>query len=193
MLVLVEGESDAGAVRALASLVGVDLAAAAIEVRPASGVTNFARELEKFVTSNPGESFCGMYDAADERHVRRALRKAGVPIGAEEWPAAYNFFPCNSDLEDELIRALGASVVENVLASEGELASLRRFQAMPEHRGSQVSAQLHRFLGTRATRKIRAGRLLTERLDPAGLPQPLQLLAGKLREAAARAVCAGDA
>jgi hypothetical protein len=71
-----------------------------------------------------------------------------------------------------------------VLDAQGELTSFRRFQAMPQHRHSTVHRQLHRFLGTRATRKIRCARLLVEGLDPARLPGPLAGLAAKLLHAA---------
>jgi hypothetical protein len=108
MLVLVEGESDAGAVCALAVLLGLDLDSTGIEVRSTSGITNFPRELREFVRLSPEIGFCGMYDSADERHVRRALREAGVPIQSDKTPETYAFYPCESDLEDELIRALGS-------------------------------------------------------------------------------------
>jgi hypothetical protein len=187
MLVLVEGDSDAGAVHALAALLGLKLDAIGVEVRSAAGVTNFPRLLSEFARVHPGVAVCGLYDAADERHVRRALVQAGQPIRGEETPESYGFFACVVDLEDELIRALGTPIVEDVLQAQGELASFRRFQVMPQHRGSAPHAQLRRFLGTRATRKIRCARLLAERLDPARLPPPLQRLAVRLREAASAA------
>jgi len=193
MLVLVEGESDAGVVHALAGLLRLNLSDIGVEVRSAAGITNFPRILSEFVETNSGEAFCGMYDAADERHVRRALARVGLRIGSEESIEPHGFFACEADLEDELIRALGTSVVEATVESQGELASLRRFQAMPEHRGSSAHAQLHRFLGTRATRKIRSARLLGERLDPLNLPGPLKNLAGRLQVAAMAAHRASDA
>jgi hypothetical protein len=187
MLVLVEGESDAGAVHALAGLLRLNLSDIGVTVRSAAGITNFPRILSEFVTTSPGGAFCGMYDVADERHVRHALARVGRLIGSEESIEPHGFFACEVDLEDELIRALGTSVVQAAVESQGELASLRRFQAMPEHRASGAHAQLHRFLGTRATRKTRSARLLAERLDPLGLPRPLEKLAARLQEAAAGA------
>ena len=187
MLVLVEGESDAGAVHALASLLRLNLSDIGVHVRSAAGITNFPRLLSEFVNTNSGEAFCGMYDAADERHVRRALARVGLRIGSDESIEPHGFFACEADLEDELIRALGPAVVEATVQSQGELASLRRFQAMPEHRASGVHAQLHRFLGTRATRKIRSARLLAERLNPLNLPRPLESLAARLQQVAAGA------
>lgn len=187
MLVLVEGDSDAGAVFALAELIDCDLSLAGIEVRAAAGVTNFPKVLTEFVQTHPGAAVCGMYDAADERHVRRALVKAGIPIKTDEPLKSFDFFACETDLEDELIRALGVDAVVEVLKTQGELESFTRFRAMPQHRASPTHAQLHRFLGTRATRKIRSAPLLTRRLAQARLPAPLAQLAKTLQDAASRA------
>ncbi|GAB2601559.1 hypothetical protein GCM10027034_38480 [Ramlibacter solisilvae] len=183
LLVLVEGESDAGAVRALGGLLACDLDAHRIRICPAGGVTNFSQLLREFVRAHPGAEFCGMYDVADERHVRRALAHAGLPAAAHDSLESFGFFACVADLEDELIRALGAGAVERVLEAQGELVSFRRFQAMPQHRGTPVHQQLHRFLGTRATRKIRCARLLVEALGLDRLPRPLTQVAARLLEA----------
>jgi hypothetical protein len=185
-LVLVEGESDAAAVRALATLVDCDLGLHGIHVRSADGVTNFSRLLSEFVRTHPAATFCGMYDVADERHVRGALVCVAAPIAADESLEPFGFFACVTDLEDELIRALGVEVVERVVEAEGELASLRRFQAMPQHRHKSAHQQLHRFLGTRATRKIRSAQRLVEALKATQLPRPLRQLAAKLREASSK-------
>lgn len=192
-LVLVEGDSDAGAVRALADLVGCDLDLHHIQIWSADGVTNFSKVLAEFVRTHPGAHFCGMYDVADERHVRRALADAAIPIAAHESLEAFGFFACVADLEDELIRALGAEAVERVLEAQAELVSFRRFQAMPQHRRAPVHQQLRRFLGTRATRKIRSAQRLVETLDLARLPRPLVQLAARLLEAASQVQHRGDA
>ena len=134
-----------------------------------------------------------MYDVADERHVRRALADAAIPIAAHESLEAFGFFACVADLEDELIRALGTEAVERVLEAQAELISFRRFQAMPQHRRAPVHQQLRRFLGTRATRKIRSAQRLVEALDLARLPRPLVQLAARLLEAASQVPHRGDA
>jgi hypothetical protein len=181
--VLVEGESDAAAVRALAQLVGCDLGRHGIQICPASGVTNFSRVLADLVRAHPNANVCGLYDVADERHVRRALASADIPIAGHETLESFGFFACVADLEDELIRALGSEAVEGVLDAQAELDSFRRFQAMPQHRGTPVDRQLRRFLGTRATRKIRSAKRLVEALDIARLPHPLVQLAARLQAA----------
>jgi hypothetical protein len=192
-LVLVEGESDAAAVRAVAELMGCELGSHHIQICPAGGVTNFPRALEAFLRQHPGAGICGLYDSAEERHVRRALTQAAIPIATHQSLAVFGFYACVADLEDELIRALGSEAVEQVLASQDELHSFRRFQAMPQHRSTSVQQQLRRFLGTRATRKIRSAQSLVQALDCSRLPQPLADLADRLREAASASLRRLDA
>jgi len=127
-LVLVEGDSDAAAVRALADRIGCDLGSHRIQIWSAAGVTNFSRVLADFVRTHPSADFCGMYDVADERHVRRALARAAIPIAAHESLESFSFFACVADLEDELIRALGTKAVEHVLEAQAELNTFQRFQ-----------------------------------------------------------------
>ena len=183
-LVLVEGESDANAVRALAARIGCDPESRRIDILAAGGVTNFARVLLAYLGTHPAARVCGMYDSADEWHVRRALARAEIPVSGSGSIEECGFFACVVDLEDELIRALGARSVERVIEEQGELDSFRRFQAMPQHRDSPPHRQLHRFLGTRATRKIRSAPCLVQALDLADLPRPLLQLAARLRKAA---------
>jgi hypothetical protein len=192
-LVLVEGESDAAAVRALANLIGLDLAQHHVWLQSTNGVTNYSRALSTFTLTHPYAGFCGLYDIADERYVRRALSGLATPIADDASVVSFGFFACVADLEDELIRALGAESVERVIEEQGELASLRRFQAMPQHRGTPVQQQLRRFLGTRATRKIRSAQRLVEALTVDQLPPPLAGLAARLREVASHAPPKGDA
>ena len=186
MLVLVEGDSDASAVRALAGLMGCDLDVHRIQIQSAHGVTRFTQRLVEFLHAHPDAGFCGMYDVAEERHVRRALTRSAIPIEAHESLEPFGFFACVADLEDELIRGLGTEATERVLETEGELISFQRFQAMPQHRDTPVHQQLRRFLGTRATRKIRLARRLVEALGLRRLPRPLAQLAARLLEAASQ-------
>jgi hypothetical protein len=172
--VIVEGDSDAAAVRALAARYGRDLDADGVVVRSAHGVTNFTRTVDQLRRQHPRATVCGLYDEAEERHVRRALGlPEAAPISGGDIEAL-GFFVCVSDLEDELIRALGTDLVEAVLDEHDELCSFRRFQAQPQHRDGATSQQLRRFLGTRATRKVRYGRFLVEALDLGRVPPPLR-------------------
>jgi len=182
LLVLVEGESDADAVRALSDLIGCDLRVRHTQICSARGVTNFSQVLREFARAHPNARFCGMYDLAEQQYVRRALSNAAVPIAAHDSLESFGFFACVADLEEELIRALGAEAVERVLEAQGELVSFRRFQAMPQQRLTPIEQQLRRFLGTRATRKIRSARHLVERLNIDRLPRPLVQLATRMLE-----------
>jgi hypothetical protein len=83
------------------------------------------------------------------------------------------FYVCVSDLEDELIRALGAAAVEQVVDAQGELGSFRTLQKQAPWQGRPVEEQLRRFLGSGATRKIRYARLLVDALDLGQVPRPL--------------------
>jgi hypothetical protein len=170
---VVEGDSDAAAVRALADRLGRDLQAEGVTIKVAHGITNYPTLIEQVRRRRPGAWVVGLYDEPEERHVRRAL---GLPADHGAGRAdleASGFFACVSDLEDELIRALGTHTVEAVLADHDELGSFRRFQEQPQHRDGATSQQLRRFMGTRATRKVRYGRFLVEALDLARTPPPL--------------------
>jgi hypothetical protein len=76
-------------------------------------------------------------------------------------------------LEDELIRALGASLVEDVVEGQGDLGSFRTLQKQPAWQGRSVEEQLRRFMGSGGSRKIRYARLLVDTLDLTQVPRPL--------------------
>ena len=76
-------------------------------------------------------------------------------------------------LEDELIRAAGPALVTKVLAAHGDLRAFRTIQRQPAWRGRDEAAQLRRFLGAGAQRKLRYARLLTEAISLDWMPQPL--------------------
>jgi uncharacterized protein (DUF2384 family) len=80
---------------------------------------------------------------------------------------------CSVDLEDELIRALGAEAVEQVIEAAGEARSLRLLTGMPAQQGWQREAVLRRFIGVRSGRKARYAALLVDALEPGHVPPPL--------------------
>ena len=166
--VLVEGESDKCAVETLAARLGRDLARDGVEVLAMGGATNIGHFVRRL---GSGVQLLGLYDSGEQHIFRRAL--------GEDNLERIGFFECDADLEDELIRALGFEKVEEVIASEGELASFRKMQQQPAHRGSPVERQLRRFMGTHSGRKLQYARALVEALDLDDIPRPLaQLLAG---------------
>jgi hypothetical protein len=177
MVVLVEGWSDQAAIETLADRAGLDLAAMATVVLPIGGATNARQFFVRFGRQGLGLRLAGLYDIPEERHFLRAL-SSGVETPAIGRTDAENlgFYACSEDLEDELIRALGANAVEQVIRAEGEIGALRRFQVQPAQLDRPVDAQLRRFIGTRAGRKIRYGALLAGALDLGNIPSPLSRL-----------------
>jgi hypothetical protein len=173
-VVLVEGVSDQQALETLAARRERDLVAEGVTVLPIGGAGNIGHVLARLEPHQPDLRLAGMCDAREERAFHRALSRAGLL--REPGRAAMErrgFFVCEMDLEDELIRALGVAAVEEIIAAEGELASLRTFRKQPAQRGRASDAQLRRFLGTRQGRKIRYASLLVAALDLAAVPRPL--------------------
>jgi hypothetical protein len=80
---------------------------------------------------------------------------------------------CVADLEDELIRCLGAAAVEQVVEGQGDLDSFRTLQKQRAWRGRATEQQLRRFMGSGGSRKIRYARLLVGALDLTRVPRPL--------------------
>jgi hypothetical protein len=172
--ILVEGWSDQSALQTLAMRRGHDLDSERIVVVPTGGVTNVGHFAAALGPQGIGLRLAGLYDAAEQRQLGSALRRAGMAVGdSNDGLEALGFFACHADLEDELIRALGASAVERLLDGQGELDSFRVFQSQPAQRGRSTEAQLRRFMGTRAGRKIRYGALLVASLPLDRVPRSL--------------------
>ena len=180
-VVLVEGHSDARAVRATARLLGRDLDAEGTAVAAMGGATNLRHFLALFGPSGVDLQVRGLCDEQEARHVAGELGLAGdAPLEAL---SARGFAVCVADLEDELVRALGSERVEEVLAQQGELGLFRTFQHQPAQRQRSAEAQLRRFLGTRSGRKVRYGELLVDALTPDSVPAPLvQVVEGEQRQ-----------
>jgi hypothetical protein len=169
-VVLVEGPSDAAVLEVLARRLG--LGSPEVAVVSMHGVTNTARYLGEYA-ARPGTTVAGLCDRGEVRFVAGALRRLGHPVEAGPDLAAYGFFVCDEDLEDELIRALGTAAVIDAIDREGELGQLRTFQNQPFQRGRSLHDQLHRFAGTKSGRKIRLAAALAEELELDALPAPL--------------------
>jgi OLD-like protein len=180
-VVLVEGISDQVALHALAERRGRDLAAEGIVVVPMGGAGNFGRFLEVFGPRGLNLGLAGLCDAREESDFRRGLERAGLGSNLSRADMeALRFYVCVADLEDELIRCLGAACVEQVVEAEGELGSLRTFQKQPAWQGRSRQEQLRRFLGTHSGRKARYARLLVDALDLTSVPRPLDRLLARI-------------
>ncbi len=178
-VVLVEGVSDQHAVVALAERRGRDLAAEGVSVLPMGGAQAIGSFLSRFgpPPAGLGVRLAGLCDAGEEGDFRRGLERAGLGSGlTREDMEALGFFVCVEDLEDELIRALGADRVEEIVDAQRELRAFRTLQKQAQWRNRPREEQLRRFMGSGGSRKIRYARLLVEALDLARAPRPLDLL-----------------
>jgi hypothetical protein len=180
-VVLVEGTSDRCALEALAERRGRNLAAEAVSVVSIGGAQAIGRFLTLYGPDGLDLRLAGMCDAAEEDEFRRGLERAG--LGSHLTRAemeALGFYVCVADLEEELIRALGAESVERVVEAQGDLPSFRTLQKQPAWRGRPLEEQLWRFFGSGGSRKIRYARLLVEALDLTRVPRPLALVLARV-------------
>jgi hypothetical protein len=176
-IVLVEGISDQIAVETLAGRRGRPLGAERVVILPIGGAHAITRYLTQFGPAGAGLRLAGLCDIGEEKVVRRGLVSAGVGSpGTRAGMERLGFYVCVEDLEDELIRAIGAGRVEALIDSQGDLGSFRSLQRQPEWRGQPAGAQLRRFLGSGASRKLRYARLLAGTVDLDRLPHPLEAL-----------------
>jgi predicted ATP-dependent endonuclease of OLD family len=173
-VILVEGVSDQLALEALARRRGRNLEAEGISIVPMGGATNIRRFLDVYGPDGFDVRLAGLYDGGEEGDFIRALERTG--FGSDLTRAdleRLGFYACHADLEEELIRALGAAAVERVIEAQDELTSLRSLQNQPAWRGRKVEEQLRRFFGSKGSRKSRFGALLVEALDLTQAPRPL--------------------
>jgi hypothetical protein len=177
-VVLVEGISDQRAIEALAERRGRNLDAQGISVVPIGGAQSIGRFLKQFGPKGLDIRLAGLCDAGEEADFRRGLERAG--LGSDLTRAdmeSLGFYVCVADLEDELIRALGAASVERVVDAQGDLGSFRTLQKQPAWLGRTTEEQLRRFMGSGGSRKIRYARLLIDALDlTTQVPRPLDLV-----------------
>jgi hypothetical protein len=176
-VVLVEGVSDQRALEALAERHGRMLEDEGVSVVAMGGAQALGRFLERFGPRGLDVRLAGLCDVGEEVDFRRALERAG--LGSDLTRAEMErlgFYVCVEDLEDELIRSLGADRVQLIVEAQGDLESFRTLQKQPAWRGQTTEAQLRRFMGSGGSRKIRYARLLVEGLELARVPRPLDRL-----------------
>jgi len=180
-VVLVEGASDRHALETLAQRRGRYLDAEGVAIVAMDGATNIRRHLERFGPNGAGARVAGLYDVGEEDDFRRGLEQAGFGHSLTRADMeALGFYACVVDLEDELIRALGPSDVETVIAAEGELRMFRTLQKQAAQRDRTVEQQLRRFMGSKSGRKFRYARVLVEALDLGHVPRPLDCVLAAL-------------
>ncbi|GAA0587686.1 TOPRIM nucleotidyl transferase/hydrolase domain-containing protein [Streptomyces crystallinus] len=170
--VLVEGLSDLAAVETLAGRRGRDLPAEGVCVIAMGGAMNVGRYATLLGPPGLGLRLAGLCDEREQPYYDRALERARAP--------RQGFSVCTADLEDELVRALGVTRIEEIFRAEGDLPAWQTFLRQPAQRGRAPHQQMRRFLGTKKGRKIRYGHLLVEALDPQRVPAPLDSLLASL-------------
>jgi hypothetical protein len=172
-VVLVEGISDQVALEALAARRGRNLEGEGISVVPIGGAQAIGGFLARYGPAGLDVRLAGLCDAGEEPDFRRGLERAG--LGSDLTRAdmeRLGFYVCVADLEDELIRSLGAAVVEQVIDSQGDLRSFRTLQKQPAWRGRSTEEQLRRWFGSYGG-KIQYARPLVDALDLTRVPRPL--------------------
>lgn len=176
-VVLVEGDSDRGALVELAERRGRDLGAEGVAVLSMAGSKNIRRFLDRYGPAGLDLRLAGLCDAAEERDFRRGLERAGFRSDLTRADMErLGFFVCEADLEEELIRALGPAAMERVIEELGQSGMWRTFRKQPEWRDRSVEDQLWRFLGTGSGRKIRSAPIMVRALDLDRVPRPLDLV-----------------
>lgn len=177
-LVLVEGLSDQIALETAATGGGRDLEAERVVIVPIGGAHAIGRFLTELGPLTTQVRLAGLYDVREEEVFRRAL--VAAQIGSPHTRAdmeRLGFHVCVNDLEEELIRAVGAAEVEALFDSQGDLGSFRSLQNQPAWRGQEPERQMWRFLRSGARRNLRYARLLAEAAIGRGaLPRPLAAL-----------------
>jgi hypothetical protein len=170
-VVLVEGISDQRALEALAGRRGRNLRAEGVHIVPMGGAQAIGSFLDLFGPQGFDVTLAGLCDAAEERNFQRGLERAGFGSNLTRADMeALGFYVCVADLEDELVRSVGAAAVEQVIAAEGELGSFRTFQKQLAKRELTYEEQLWRFMWNR---KARYATLLVHSLDLSRVPRPL--------------------
>ncbi len=173
---LVEGASDRLALEVLARRRGRNLPAGGVHILAMNGATNIGHYLDRYGPSGLDVEIAGLYDIAEERHIRRGLARVGLfpeTSAIEGDLEAHGFFVCSADLEDELIRAVGAEQVLDIVEAAGEITSFHRLQRQPALRDRGLHHQLRRLMGGRSGGKQRYARLMAEAVDLDHVPAPL--------------------
>ena len=169
-VILVEGPSDQYALEELADRRGRNLDADGISVVPIGGASTIGAYLGLFGPSGFDLSVAGLCDLAEEGTFADALKRAGHAINSRATMGKAGFFVCDTDLEDELIRAIGTADAVQIIDAAGDLAAFQALQQQPTYRTASRDDQVRAFV---RGRKIKYAPLIVGALDLARVPAPL--------------------
>lgn len=174
-IVLVEGITDQIALERLATRTGVDLVGEGVVIAPMGGahaIDTFLGAIGRVAGRRAGVS--GVCDRREATVFRSALTRAGLgPVADDDDLVRLGFHVCDADLEDELIRAVGADDVVRLLEDHGDLGAFRTLQKQAAWVGRPLEEQLHRFLRSKARRMHRYAGAMVDAVDAGSLPAPL--------------------
>ncbi len=181
-VVLLEGRSDVAAVRAVAAAYGLTAGLHRYQLVDMGGVTNIRRHLAHIRSRSEPVRVVGMCDAAEAHVFLRALQVDRDGRQREGGLAELGFYVCEADLEDELIRALGAERVLDLLRRLGLQPRFAAFRRQPAWRDRPLHEQLHRFAGVASGRKTLLAGAFAGDLASDEVPAPLRRLIGRMAD-----------
>lgn len=177
MVVLVEGVTDELALNLAARRSGRDLKAEGVSVVPINGAHAMSKFLRRLAAEEPRAKLGGLYDEGEEEVIRAALELAGYGANLDRnRMEKVGFFACIADLEDELIRAAGESILSRLIEFEGDAQPWHTFRNQRQWNGRPMDQQFRRFIRSVSERNSRYIRAIIETIDPSRLPRPLRLL-----------------
>src|SRR5262249_39509830 len=133
-VVLVEGVSDKVALETLALRRGRNLATERVSVVAAGGAQAMGRFLGLYGPQGSDVVVAGLCDAGEAAGLRLALERAGFGRDLDRaGMERLGRFAGRADLQDELVRCLGARAVMEGLAVPGKLGSFRPHPKHPPH------------------------------------------------------------
>jgi hypothetical protein len=176
-IVLVEGVTDALALTLAAQRLGRDLEAEGVSVVPINGAHAISTHLRRLASEDRRAELAGLYDEGEEEVIRTALERAGFgPNPDRAGLESLGFFACSVDLEDELIRAAGETVLSGLIESEGDAQPWHTFRRQHAWEGRPFDQQFRRFIRSISERNSRYIRAIVLTIDPSKIPRPLRLL-----------------
>lgn len=176
-MILVEGRTDELALTLAARRLGLDLNAEGVRILGTNGAHGMGRLVSQVASEVPTAKMAGLYDAGEEAVVRVALERAGLGDRlARGQLEGIGFFACVVDLEDELTRAAGQTLLARLIELEGDAQAWRKFRTQRAWQDRPFDQQFRRFIRSVHDRNSRYIRAIVETIDPSQLPRPLRLL-----------------